>query len=200
LFLILPDLFSRWEKITELVCAAGSGRAVKEVLVKSREQDVLAPLKRHDGQAFGTYLDKLGHKLGQQQKTSTGVEEGATVAAVAAPVTGDASAAAATRAAPTPVAPSATSVAAAHVAAASKSKPAAPAAAAASTAAATTTDAEVDEWSADQQAQLELALRTVSKVAEDRWEQIAAQVSGKSKKQVVQRFKIIKAQLMASKA
>ena len=197
--MILPDLFSRWEKITELVCAAGSGRAVKEVLVKSREQDVLAPLKRHDGQAFGTYLDKLGHKLGQQQKTSTGVEEGATVAAVAAPVTGDASAAAATRAAPTPVAPSATSVAAAHVAAASKSKPAAPALAA-NTAATTTTETEVDEWSADQQAQLELALRTVSKVAEDRWEQIAAQVSGKSKKQVVQRFKIIKAQLMASKA
>lgn len=177
----------------------GSGRGVKEVLVKSREQDVLAPLKRHDGQAFGTYLDKLGHKLGQQQRPHGG-EDGATMAAAPG-----AAVAPTVATAPTAAAQTAAPVAAASLPAASKSKsssaaPAAAAATAASTAATTTTDADVDEWSADQQAQLELALRTVSKVAEDRWEQIATQVDGKSKKQVVQRFKIIKAQLMASKA
>jgi len=65
---------------------------------------------------------------------------------------------------------------------------------------ATSPPVDVDEWNADQQASLERALRTVPKTAEDRWEQIAKLVPGKSKKQVMQRFKLIKAQILASKA
>jgi curved DNA-binding protein CbpA len=52
-----------------------------------------------------------------------------------------------------------------------------------------------DEWTAEQQAQLENALRTVSKTAEDRWGDIAKLVPGKTKKQVVERFKYIRAQI-----
>ena len=54
----------------------------------------------------------------------------------------------------------------------------------------------VDEWSADEQAALERALKSVSKEAEDRWEQISAVVGSKSKKQCVARFKHIREQII----
>lgn len=57
-----------------------------------------------------------------------------------------------------------------------------------------------DEWNAEQQAQLEAALRTVPKTAEDRWDQIALLVSGKTKKQVIARFKRIREQISKSMA
>ena len=53
-----------------------------------------------------------------------------------------------------------------------------------------------DEWSADEQAALERALKSVGKDVEDRWEQIAALVGSKSKKQCVARFKHIREQIM----
>ena len=56
-----------------------------------------------------------------------------------------------------------------------------------------------DEWSADEQAKLERALKAVSKDKEDRWEEIAALVGSKSKKQCVQRFKHIREQILKQK-
>ncbi len=73
----------------------------------------------------------------------------------------------------------------------------APSPAAASSVSVAGGDDAVDEWSAAQQAQLESALRTVSKTAPDRWDLIAAGVTGKTKKQVLARYKFIKAQIMA---
>lgn len=59
------------------------------------------------------------------------------------------------------------------------------------------TKSENTEWTADEQAALEKALRTVPK-GEDRWDNIAKAV-GRSKKQCVRRFKEIRAQILASK-
>ena len=53
-----------------------------------------------------------------------------------------------------------------------------------------------DDWSADEQNALERALKSVSKETDDRWEQIAAAVGSKSKKQCVARFKHIREQIM----
>eukprot|EP01006_Ploeotia_vitrea_P036562 TRINITY_DN66033_c4_g1_i1.p1 TRINITY_DN66033_c4_g1~~TRINITY_DN66033_c4_g1_i1.p1 ORF type:complete len:736 (-),score=491.07 TRINITY_DN66033_c4_g1_i1:75-2282(-) len=55
-----------------------------------------------------------------------------------------------------------------------------------------------EEWSAQQQAQFEKALKTVPK-GSDRWDNIAKAVPGKTKAQCVQRFKHIRAQILARK-
>lgn len=60
--------------------------------------------------------------------------------------------------------------------------------------------ASEDEWSAVQQSSLELALRSVGNHVPDRWDVIAAAVPGKKKKQVMARFKSIKAQIIAAAA
>jgi hypothetical protein len=56
--------------------------------------------------------------------------------------------------------------------------------------------AENDSWSADEQQKLELALKSVGKDAADRWEQIAAKVGTKSKKQCIARFKFIRDEIL----
>ena len=56
-----------------------------------------------------------------------------------------------------------------------------------------------DEWSGTEQAALEFALRTVPRDAEERWEQVAAVVVTKSKRQCIARFKLIRQQIAASK-
>jgi len=155
---------NRWEKITELVCSVGSGRTVKEVLVRSRVEESAPLLKRGDApQAFEAYRDKMKqHK--PAPPAAAAAESNGTPASAAAPVT-------TAKAAAKPAESSSSDVAAA-----------------------------ADEWNAEQQAALELALRSVSKTAEDRWDQIAQAVPGKSKKQVLARYKLIKAQIMAAAA
>ena len=56
-----------------------------------------------------------------------------------------------------------------------------------------------DEWSGTEQGALEAALRSVSRDADDRWEQIAAVVVTKTKRQCIARFKQIRAEITASK-
>ena len=56
-----------------------------------------------------------------------------------------------------------------------------------------------DEWSADEQASLERALKSIGKEREDRWEAIAALVGSKSKKQCVSRFKHIRESILKQK-
>lgn len=73
-----------------------------------------------------------------------------------------------------------------NLASESKEKPSPSPSSAAATAA-----APVDGWTADQQAAFETALRTVDKNAADRWDQVTAQVEGKSKREVIQRYKDI---------
>ncbi len=90
------------------------------------------------------------------------------------------------------VAPSAVTPASAFVAAA-------PVVASAAASAPVAAEGE-DEWSAVQQSSLELALRSVGKDVPDRWDVIAAAVPGKNKKQVMTRFKSIKAQIIAAAA
>ena len=53
---------------------------------------------------------------------------------------------------------------------------------------------EEDVWSQDQQKQLELALREfpASMEAQERWTKIAEKVGGKTKKQCVDRFKVLR--------
>lgn len=48
---------------------------------------------------------------------------------------------------------------------------------------------EEDKWSSEQQKQLEVALKAVDTKDAQRWEKIAEQVEGKSKKQCMQRYK-----------
>lgn len=54
------------------------------------------------------------------------------------------------------------------------------------------------DWTADQQFALEKALKSVPK-CEDRWDRIAELVDGKTKKDCVKRFKMIRAQIMEKK-
>jgi len=56
----------------------------------------------------------------------------------------------------------------------------------------------ITEWTADQQFALEQALKTVPK-GPDRWNNIAAAVKGKTKKEVIRRFKEIRARILAHK-
>lgn len=56
------------------------------------------------------------------------------------------------------------------------------------------------EWSQRQQKQFETALRLVDKNHPDRWGEIAKIVEGKSKKDCIQRFKEIRAKVLASKS
>ena len=56
-----------------------------------------------------------------------------------------------------------------------------------------------DEWSADEQAALEKALKTVGKDKEGRWDEIATLVSTKNKKQCIARFKQIREQILKQK-
>ena len=60
---------------------------------------------------------------------------------------------------------------------------------AATNAASATAAAGEDEWDAEQQRQLERALKATPATDPERWEKIAAQVEGKTKKQCVRRYK-----------
>ncbi|KAJ8600714.1 hypothetical protein CTAYLR_003924 [Chrysophaeum taylorii] len=66
----------------------------------------------------------------------------------------------------------------------------------------TTTPATKDEWTAEQQQQLELGLAKypASLETNERWKRIASEVAGKSKKECVERFKFLRKQLQAGKA
>lgn len=57
-----------------------------------------------------------------------------------------------------------------------------------------------DEWSAEQQRQLEKALRETKATDPERWEKIAAIVEGKNKKQCVKRYKRLAELVKQSKA
>lgn len=56
-----------------------------------------------------------------------------------------------------------------------------------------------DEWSAAQQKQLEVALKSTPSSDPERWDKIAAQVDGKSKKECVQRYKKLAQMVKESK-
>lgn len=63
---------------------------------------------------------------------------------------------------------------------------------------------EASEWSADEHRLLEAAMRNVScfssqMSADDRWDRIAAQVPGRSRKQCISRFKYVRKQLLEMK-
>jgi len=55
-----------------------------------------------------------------------------------------------------------------------------------------------DNWTSEQQKAFELALRTAGR-GEDRWDQIASLVPGKSKQECIARFKEIRAKIIAQK-
>ena len=62
-----------------------------------------------------------------------------------------------------------------------------------------------EEWSSEQQTALETALREVKKAdcekqGKDRWEEIAARVKGKTRKECIQRFKHIRQMIKQNKA
>lgn len=166
---------SRWEKIAELVSSVGSGRNTKDVLARSRLEE-------------SGLVSKHTAKLAKPAPTT--VDSTSTPAPVIAPTT-----------APSKPAPQATTASATPTPApAATQAPTAAAATAASTATSVPAPAPAaDEWSAEQQASLEHALRTVARTADDRWGAIAALVPGKSKQQVVARFKTIQARVLASK-
>ncbi len=59
---------------------------------------------------------------------------------------------------------------------------------------------KADEWSPEQQKQLEAGLKTVPAADPQRWEKIAAGVTGKNKAAVVARYKWIVEKMKAAKA
>jgi hypothetical protein len=56
-----------------------------------------------------------------------------------------------------------------------------------------------DEWNAEQQKQLEKALKETKATDTERWEKIAAMVEGKSKKQCIRRYKKLAEMVKQSK-
>jgi hypothetical protein len=58
---------------------------------------------------------------------------------------------------------------------------------------------DVDAWTADQQRQLEVALRSVPSGDPERWEKVAELVEGKSKKDCIKRYKHLADLVKASK-
>jgi DnaJ homolog subfamily C member 2 len=164
---------NRWQLIARMVNHIGD-RTAKECIAKSKELE----LRKNDerNKAFEQY------KLSQNKPdTATGAAAGA--AAVSSSSTSPAKTKKSKKGSKSDKKQSTTN----GTTASDSSTPAAAAAA-----------GTVVEWNADQQAAFEKALRTVPKGA-DRWDNIAALVPGKSKKQCVKRFKEIRAQILAKK-
>jgi DnaJ family protein C protein 2 len=186
----------RWELIAEMVSSA-TPRSVKEVIRKAKEFESRRSVRDQD--AFSIYVKKMREKgVDLSSKPLDAAESASAAAAAAAPAAPAAASAPAAAAVAAPTSdpkPAPTPAPAAEAAAKSKAKtqpkPAgAPAGGGGGGGSA---------WTAEQQAALESALRSVPK-GDDRWDRIAELVPGKSKRECVERFKEIREQIQARKA
>lgn len=174
----------RWERITALINHEGGNRSMKQVIGKVKSLEVEKIVGKKDEGAAKRYLEEKGIVSSSLSSSSSSAPTSAASIATAVPAANNASA---------------------------------------SSVPAHTTD---EEWSQEQQSALEEAMksacihtaytacmlyishillymsyvyRRVPKTAEDRWDQIAASVPGKTRKQVLNRVKAIKAQIQAAR-
>lgn len=159
----------RWEFITEAV-NAHSRRTTKEVIARVRQMDHEKAKPVGDDAAFRLYLEK-------RKDAKLSPEEEKAEAEAAAKAEADAAAAAEAALKERADADAAKEATAKRRRDSAKRK------------------ADANEWSAEQQAQLENALRTVPKDGADRWAKVSMLVDGKNLKQCVRRFKEIRAQI-----
>lgn len=168
----------RWELVAAFV---GTGRSVKEVIAKTNALKVAAAAKpAPPPEVKKASLQVAGASASIASAPSTNWDAVNTGAA--------------------PPSPGPARTATPPVPAAAPTAPATANTAAATTAGAAPAAAAAEEWSVEQQRALEAALRQCpASLGATRWDEIAKLVPGKSKKQCVERFKLIAERLKAAK-